>query len=511
MTPQTSGMQDSRVPIRALFLSLLALTVPVAGALYFPSQVVEEVGVLLWLTPLVPPFLLTYYRGWRGASIGLAGGMAALALAHVLVVAGDLAAPDWSVVAGTVVLYMGVCVGVGVLGEVLRRERRLAESRALTDPLTGLPNRRHAGIVLDGAFAAASRGQPLAVTFFDVDHFKGFNDTFGHAAGDRVLETLAGVLHRCSRRMDLPARYGGEEFLVILANCGATGALAYAERVREELAATELPWGPVTVSAGVALYDPSMGSPEVLVAAADRALYAAKEGGRDCVRVVMPGQGEPVPPEEVEEQVGTPARPGPVDSAADPTIPNLSVRRGRGPEPREGADGGFLAPGGAGTRPVLDGEEVEARGVPSATARSPAPRILVVEDDEAARNAVGRVLRKLGYRVLTAPGPTRALQAFQEAGGAVDLVVTDVMMPGMSGVTMVGRMVESRPRIRALYISGYVQGEVEWKGAPGAVTAFLSKPMSVEDLAEKVREVLESEVESDVEAAHEERPLSLDA
>ena len=468
-------------------LSLLALAVPVAGAWLFPESVVEEVGVLLWLTALVPPFLLTYYRGWLGASAGLAGGMAALTLAHLVVVWGELASPNWSLVAGTVVLYMGVCIGVGVLGEVLRRERKMAEDRALTDPLTGLPNRRHAGIVLDTAFAAAVRGQPLAVIFFDVDHFKAFNDNYGHAAGDKVLRILGSVLESCTRRMDLSARYGGEEFLSILSNCTVDGALLFTRRVREELSQADLPWGPVTVSAGVALHDDSMGSPEVLVAAADRALYAAKEDGRDRIRVVGP-EGRPVSPEVLQEAEGLEEAPS-SSPAPDPTR-----RRGTGGSRRHRPL--FpLGPRDASAPPVFqeDPSPAATGSGDSSTKegeRERVPRVLVVEDDDGARTAVVRVLDRLGYEILEAPGPVAALRLFREAEGEVDLVLTDVMMPEMSGVTMVGRMVDQRPGLRAIYMSGYVQGEVAWRGAPGAVTAFLEKPMTVETLAKEVERVL---------------------
>ncbi len=478
----------SQVPPRALVLSLLALAVPIIGVLLFPTSVTEEVGVLLWLTVLVPPFLLTYYRGWQGASVGLAAGMAVLTFAHLLVEGAGVATPNWALLMVTVVLYAGVCVGAGVLGEVLRRERRRAEEQALTDSLTGLPNRRHAGIVLGAAFAAATRGRPLAAIFFDVDHFKAYNDTHGHAEGDRVLETLGQVFTRSTRQMDISARYGGEEFVSILSHCPLEGAIAFTERVRQELARTEWPLGPVTLSAGIALYDESMGSPEILIAAADQALYGAKEAGRDCVRVMGP-DGTPVPPEELLKASG-PSEP--------PTELDPEDRRGRDTHRVERAGPSLLFEDEVGPPAFLDedeeggeGEGGSGRTVADSGDRPPeGRRILVVDDDEAARRSVGRVLRRLGYDVLEAPGPLAGLRVFGEEGGAVDVVVTDIIMPEMTGLTMVGRMVATQPDLGVVYMSGYLPGEVAWKGAPGAVTAFVEKPMEVEELGWKVRDVM---------------------
>lgn len=167
------------------------------------------------------------------------------------------------------------------LYELLHRERRAAERISLIDPLTGLANRRHADLHLDRAFAAAMRGVPLAVVIFDLDRFKTVNDECGHAVGDDVIRAMAQVLGRNTRRMDLSARFGGEEFLVALSDISSGAAMDFADRVREDLRSMEFPCGQVTVSAGVATYAPGMGSADVLIAAADRALYQAKESGRD--------------------------------------------------------------------------------------------------------------------------------------------------------------------------------------------------------------------------------------
>ncbi len=242
-------------------------------------------GVLVWLTALVPAFLFAYYKGWQGVSVALALGMAVLTSVHLALLAMGLSEPDWSLLLGVVIVYVGVCLGVGTLADLLHRDRYEAEQQALTDTLTTLSNRRHAMLSLEQAFAAAARGVPLCVALFDLDKFKDFNDRHGHVAGDQVLKLFGKILKGYTRAMDLSARFGGEEFLSVLLDGDKEGALVFAERVRRRLKTSELPFGRITVSCGVAAYSEEMGTIEDLVAAADEALYAAKRGGRD--RVVL--------------------------------------------------------------------------------------------------------------------------------------------------------------------------------------------------------------------------------
>src|SRR5690606_33057351 len=129
---------------------------------------------------------------------------------------------------------------------------------------------------------------------FDLDHFKQYNDTCGHQAGDEALELFAAILTRTTRRMNLSARFGGEEFIAVLAGSDADGAYRFAERVRTALRARNVGAPPLTVSAGVAQYDFSMTSPDDLLSAADRALYQAKRAGRNCIH--PPVGRRPSPP-----------------------------------------------------------------------------------------------------------------------------------------------------------------------------------------------------------------------
>ncbi|MGL4550021.1 MAG: sensor domain-containing diguanylate cyclase [Gemmataceae bacterium] len=154
---------------------------------------------------------------------------------------------------------------------------------ARTDGLTGIPNRPAFDARLADESAMAERtGRPLSVLLFDVDHFKAFNDAFGHPAGDDVLRAVAGLLRGAARVTDLVGRYGGEEFVAVLPDTDAEGALAVAERCRQAVAEAGWALRPVTVSAGAATLTDG-GDAAALVDAADRALYRSKRDGRDRV------------------------------------------------------------------------------------------------------------------------------------------------------------------------------------------------------------------------------------
>jgi diguanylate cyclase (GGDEF)-like protein len=174
--------------------------------------------------------------------------------------------------------------------ELAEANARLAQL-AVTDGLTGLYNHRHFHERLTLEVERSQRsGLPLSLLMLDVDHFKQFNDTFGHPAGDEVLRQLARVLTDTRRANDVVARYGGEEFAVILVDTAKFTAAKVAERVRERIAAHDFSdaaqkAGKISVSLGVATFAEDGTDAEALVRSADTALYAAKRAGRN--RVVL--------------------------------------------------------------------------------------------------------------------------------------------------------------------------------------------------------------------------------
>ncbi len=161
---------------------------------------------------------------------------------------------------------------------------RLAEI-SMTDALTCIANRRGFNERLDAEeICARQTGRAFSLLLMDVDHFKLFNDRHGHIAGDEALFRIAQTLKANNRSYDLLARYGGEEFALILPHTRLGAAAAAAERIRGAIEAADMPWQGVTLSIGVAAYDPSRGT-SGLIAAADKALYAAKAAGRNRVVV----------------------------------------------------------------------------------------------------------------------------------------------------------------------------------------------------------------------------------
>lgn len=183
-----------------------------------------------------------------------------------------------------------------LLDELERRQSLLEEKNAqlthsaLHDSLTGLPNRAHFEHFLQEALARAhASAQPMALLFLDNDGFKQVNDTYGHSAGDRVLQAVARTLAQCVRPMDTLARYGGEEFAIVMPACQAAFGMAVAERIRRAVAATPVQIDPstqleVTISIGGAYAMQWIRSSPILwTDRADHQLYLAKAEGRNRV------------------------------------------------------------------------------------------------------------------------------------------------------------------------------------------------------------------------------------
>src|SRR5579884_874185 len=179
-------------------------------------------------------------------------------------------------------------VSLAIGNQKLREKLR---NQSIRDPLTGLFNRRYLQEALELDLARAARnGLPLSLIMGDVDHFKQFNDRFGHDAGDLVLKRTAEVMRAGIRKGDVACRYGGEEFLLLLHSAGLAEARERAETIREAIKGMELSFrgqtlGPVTISLGVATYPEHASDGESLITAADAAMYMAKRSGRDRVQI----------------------------------------------------------------------------------------------------------------------------------------------------------------------------------------------------------------------------------
>jgi diguanylate cyclase (GGDEF)-like protein len=218
---------------------------------------------------------------------GLGRGLLALLTGASLIAPAVLAAQTaagevadgWSIAFCSAALFLLVVSRMALLLRQVERQARQVRELARSDELTGLPNRRAWNDELPRALERARRDNaPVAVAILDLDHFKRYNDTFGHPAGDQLLKAASAAWHAALRDVDVIARYGGEEFVVLLPDAGAGDA---SRALARALAATPLGQ---TFSAGLAVWDGAETSDELLQRA-DTALYAAKAAGRDRIEV----------------------------------------------------------------------------------------------------------------------------------------------------------------------------------------------------------------------------------
>lgn len=230
------------------------------------------------------------------ATVGATACVPMMALGQVLGVI-HLQVPDGTLGQATVSIVARVAEQVALALSNARLLKAL-ESLAMTDSLTGLHNARFFDPFLEQQLVAAERdGEPLAVLMVDIDHFKKFNDTHGHPAGDEALRAFGRAITGVLRASDVVARYGGEEFIVALPNAGADEAVRVAEKIRATIEQTIIEIGPgryarMTVSVGVVATDVHRLDQKGLVAMADAALYRAKEEGRNRVSTAPISEGE---------------------------------------------------------------------------------------------------------------------------------------------------------------------------------------------------------------------------
>jgi len=172
----------------------------------------------------------------------------------------------------------------------LQQSLEAIRAESLTDPLTGLGNRKYFDRMIEMAVQTAqASGEPLSLLMFDIDHFKSFNDSYGHLTGDQVLRLVGMSLKQTIKGQDITARYGGEEFAVVLPNTALRQALTVADHIRRAVMAKELKkkstgeiLGRVTISVGVSMLKPEDDT-DALIERADACLYVAKRNGRNRV------------------------------------------------------------------------------------------------------------------------------------------------------------------------------------------------------------------------------------
>ncbi|MEP7355843.1 MAG: diguanylate cyclase, partial [Anaerolineales bacterium] len=193
-------------------------------------------------------------------------------------------------------------VGLVLIGLVLRLSSQslgialMMAQQSVRDPVTGLFNRRYMEETLEREIRRAVREKgPVAIIMLDIDHFKSFNDTYGHDAGDLVLREIGDCLRVAVRTEDIACRFGGEEFVLIMPAASSAATLPRAEHMRSVVKALGVHYrgqalGQITVSIGVAAYPENGTSGEAVLAAADAALYRAKHAGRDRVVLALSGE-----------------------------------------------------------------------------------------------------------------------------------------------------------------------------------------------------------------------------
>lgn len=331
-----------------------------------------------------------------------------------------------------------------LLSAVLAAVNRIRQM-AVHDALTGVYNRAHLEEQMERAWSLARRhGHGMAVMIMDLDNFKTFNDSYGHMVGDQLLREFASILKNAARITDVVARYGGDEFVIMLPETDLPAGLMLGDRVLkvvgDHVFCADSVGLKVTTSIGVATsddIDPEARATEML-RLADIALYDAKRGGRNCVRLWSAGKGARQEPEPV-------------------------------------------AISGGQALPILG-------------------RILLVDDEQAVLDVVGDLLRHAGYAVDEESSAQEAIRRLEGNVGVYDVVLTDLVMPDVDGLQILDRVRMIDSLAMSIVLTGQASKDAAVSSLRHGAFEFIEKPVrKVELLAvvERAREHRRLRVEND--------------
>lgn len=289
-----NGGSGRGMPSRAF---LLAATLPALAAV---ARVVlhDQVGEwsqLVWLTGLVPVFMLTRYLGWGGALLGLSWTSAAVILAELFAAARSGGVADWTMVGLVVLAIACVALGAGLDRQWWweRRLQALADTPVSPTATADLPSGDVLSYFIDKLFEAARRRPPLTVALMEVDRYEDYVRMYGETRASGAIGVAVRALRSRTRASNVYGRVDDRTIVLLLHGEGLAAAHALASRVREEVGALPAPWsGRVTLSTGIAGFDPSMTNSEALLAQARLALETARRMGGDRIVVAQGASDE---------------------------------------------------------------------------------------------------------------------------------------------------------------------------------------------------------------------------